>query len=215
MKRRRLVLVLVIAALSAFPVVSFARSDNAEAKRLPGFIDGSAFSELAGEDSEIVEIALGPSILGAISRGAAKDPDSKSVLEGLHSVNAYIVNLKKDSDRTERAAKLVQEMEAQLDRRGWERIARIREKSQRVNVFTLSPDGIVQGLVVLVFNGDEGQVVFANLAGSIDLAKIGQIGDTLHVPGLDKVKRDKVMERDSKHSRKPAPEEEEEEEEQP
>ena len=55
-------------------------------------------------------VSIGPSLLGAISRGAAKDPETKSVLDGLRSVSAYIVHLQKDVDRTARAAKLEREL---------------------------------------------------------------------------------------------------------
>jgi hypothetical protein len=44
---------------------------------------------------------------------------------------------------------------------------------------------MVDGLVVLVFDKDEGEVVFANLVGTIDLAKIGDLDGTLDIPGLD------------------------------
>jgi hypothetical protein len=185
-----IVLVLLFAALhGSGPIVaaSSGRGAGSEAAELPGFVDGSAFSELAGDDGEVVEVNLGPSLLGALARGASKDPDASSVLSGLRSVTAYILDLKKDADRTAKAARLVQDMEGKLQRGGWERLARVRDKSERVDVFALTPNKTIEGLVVLVINMEDGEVVFANLAGTIDLAKIGDMENTLHVPGLDKV----------------------------
>jgi hypothetical protein len=37
---------------------------------------------------------------------------------------------------------------------------------------------------VLVMDADEGQLVFANIAGELDLEAIGQLGEHLDFPGL-------------------------------
>ena len=45
------------------------------------------------------------------------------------------------------------------------------------------------GVTILVTDRGEGEVVFVNLAGTIDLARIGELGDSLDVPGLDELKK--------------------------
>jgi hypothetical protein len=35
--------------------------------------------------------------------------------------------------------------------------------------------------------GDGGELVFANIAGVLDLASIARLGETLEIPGLDQV----------------------------
>ena len=45
----------------------------------------------------------------------------------------------------------------------------------------------VVGLVVLIFDSKDKELVFANLAGEIDVTKLGEIGERLNVPGLDQV----------------------------
>ncbi len=164
-----------------------ARAADREESRLRGFVDGSAFLSLEGEDSQMVEIHLGPTLLGAITRGAKDDKDAASLLGGLRSVSAYIVGLDKDPDRIAKATKLFREIEERLVRDGWERLARIRDKGDRVNVFVLGGDRTVDGLVVLVFDREEKQVVFANLAGSLDLAKLDRLHESLDIPGLDEL----------------------------
>jgi hypothetical protein len=158
-----------------------------EESRLRGFVDGSAFLSLESEDSEVVEIHIGPTLLGAIAGAAKDDGDAAAILHGLRSVSAYIVGLGKDAERTAKATKLFREIEERLVREGWERLARVRQKGDRVNVFVLGGGKTVDGLVVLVFDRDEGQVVFANLAGSLDLAKLDRLHETLDVPGLDEL----------------------------
>lgn len=176
-------LALVSAAAS---VPAFAAQDS-DLRRHPGFVDGSEFGKLAGEDSELVEVNLGPSLLRAIARGADDDPEAKSVLSGLLGVNAYIVGLDHDAAREDRAAKMIKEVAQRLEASGWERLVRVREKSESVNVFVRNGERTLDGLVVLSFDRDDSQVVFANLVGSIDLARLGDLRGTLDVPGLDAV----------------------------
>lgn len=178
------------ALLSLGPIgASAALGADSAARRLPGFVDGSGFGELAGDEHEIVEVSLGPSMLGALARGAAKDPEAESVLSGLKSVTAYILQLDGDAPRIEQAAKLIRETAERLEHGDWERIARVREAKEHLEIFVLSADQKVQGLVVLILDRDSGEVVFANLAGTIDLARIGEISDTIHIPGLNELKK--------------------------
>jgi hypothetical protein len=187
MTKRPFTSILLALAVGLAVAAPPAHAGDRDTAGVRGFVDGSAIGRLAGEDSELVEIHLGPALLGAIARGAKDDPDAAALLGGLRSVSAYIVGLDGDADRTAKATKLFGALEEQLLRDGWERLARVREKGDRVNVFVLGNGGTVEGLVVLVLDKDEGKVVFANLAGNLDLAKLGNLKEALDVPGLDQV----------------------------
>jgi hypothetical protein len=78
----------------------------------------------------------------------------------------------------------MREMEARLLNDGWERVARIRDEDTEVKVLVLNDDEAIHGLVVMVADHDEGEMVFANIAGVIDLAAISAIGQSLDIPGL-------------------------------
>ena len=173
-----------------FLTASTARAGDPDSSRIPGYIDGSAFADLADEGSKIVEVNIAAPLLKALSRAApSKDgEDVGELLRQLQSISAVIVELDKNPARIERAAKLVREMENRLKRERWERLARVRDKDQKVGVFVRNDDKVIDGLVVLVLDEDEGQVVFANIAGVIDLARIGKLGEKLNVPGLDALK---------------------------
>lgn len=173
-----------------FLTASTARAGDPDSSRIPGYIDGSAFADLADEGSKIVEVNIAAPLLKALSRAApSKDgEDVGELLRQLQSISAVIVELDKNPARIERAAKLVREMENRLKRERWERLARVRDKDQKVGVFVRNDDKVIDGLVVLVLDQDEGKVVFANIAGVIDLARIGKLGEKLNVPGLDALK---------------------------
>ena len=170
-----------------FLAMPTARAGDSDSSRIPGFIDGSAFADLADEGSKIVEVNITAPLLKALSRAAPSEEgeDAGEMLRQLQSISAVIVDLDKNPARIDRAAKLVREMESRLKREGWERLARVREKDQKVGVFVRNDEKVIDGLVVLVLDQDEGQVVFANIAGVIDLARIGKLGEKLKVPGLD------------------------------
>jgi hypothetical protein len=175
-------------AFAAASCAAFAQ--DAEIRRHPAFVDGSAFVELAGENGELVEVSIGPALLNAIASGEKKGSADLSALSGLKGIYAYVVGLEDDPVRTEKARKLAVDIEAKLVRENWERVVRVRDKGERVNVFTKpgrAGEGKVDGLVVIVFDGDGSEVVFCNLVGTIDLAKLGAISDSVDVPGLDLV----------------------------
>jgi len=152
--------------------------------RSRGFVDGSAFSTLAGEGSEVVEINLQAPLLRALAHDDAEPQGLADFARKLESVSAYVVQLEHDAARLEKALSLVREMETKLEREGWQRLATVREKSERVSVYLHSDERGVDGLVVLVVDTGESEVVFANIAGTIDLASLGKLGETLSVPGL-------------------------------
>lgn len=184
MKRLMFAFVLAAAGAAAF-------AQDAEVRRHPAFVDGSAFVDLAGEEGELVEVSIGPALLNAIAAGDGKKGSAElSALSGLKGIYAYVVGLENDPAREEKARKLAADIEAKLVRENWERIVRVRDKGERVNVFTkpgAAGAGKVDGLVVMVFDAEGSEVVFCNLVGTIDLAKLGAISDAVDVPGLEAI----------------------------
>lgn len=174
----------VVSALAAFPGAAAAERSAPSTK---GVVDGSAFRDLAGEDSEVVEVNLGGSMLQALAGNKGNESDLGSVLTGLRSIQAYIVGLKGEPAKIERATQLAADVANKLRRDGWEPLVTVREKQTRVNVMTLSDGETCQGLVVLAIDPEEGQAVFVNIAGTINLARLGELASVVDVPGLDAV----------------------------
>jgi hypothetical protein len=151
----------------------------------PGYVDGSAFAALAGEGSELVEVNVPTSLLRALARGSeGEDPEAATLLGQLESIRAVILGLNGDAQRTAKAEKLIADLEARLGREGWEALTRVREAGERVAVLVRNSEKTIDGLTILAFDRDEGEVVFVNIAGIIDLARIGALGDTFDIPGL-------------------------------
>jgi hypothetical protein len=85
------------------------------------------------------------------------------------------------------ALALVQKTDKKLVAAGWQRITRITDSTSTISVLTHTVGDRVDGLVALIFSSDDKELVFANLAGEIDVSQLGEIGKRLNVPGLDQV----------------------------
>jgi hypothetical protein len=159
----------------AFPALA------AERDKLPGYVDGSRFLDLAGEHATSVEVNFHGSLLKAI---LGIDPDLKKLAGGLESIQAVILTFEEEGPAT-KALELMSQTEKRLVDSKWEALTRIKEGSSRVTVLVLNDEEEISGLVVLV--ADEGEIVFANIAGTIDLAALARLGEQFDIPGLDQV----------------------------
>lgn len=169
--------VIAVLLLVVAPVMAGDRS------RPPGFVDGSALIARAGEDALTVEISLHGALLRAITRA---DAELEEMAGGLESIHAVIIDLD-DVASKQKVLDVVNEIQSDLRSKGWERLARMKEGGSVINVMLLNDDETIQGLVVLVVNQDDQQVIFANVAGVLDLAAIEKLGEELDIPGLDEL----------------------------
>jgi hypothetical protein len=171
-------------------VVSAAPTRAQDARDVPGFVDGAKLVEIVGEDHVRLRVTLGGTLLRAIAAGG--DTEMQSVVTGLESIHAVIFDLS-DPERAERARKAARDLEADLRRTGWEELAFVQEEDATVRVLIQSKGERVLGLVALIVDtsDDEPSLVFANVAGTIDLGKLQDLGEDLNVPGLKDLQRPK------------------------
>jgi hypothetical protein len=175
------------AAAAALLLLPAAYSAGAEEERTrhPGFVDGSAFAELAGEEGKLVEVSLHGPLLKQVAKAMArkgKDSGIGSFLEGVVSISAVVVEEPLDPGA---ARDRMRGMAEKMEKARWEHIARVREAEEDVWVYVLYDERgeNLNGLTVLVSGSDE--LVFVNLAGRIDLGLIGDLAAGADIPGLD------------------------------
>lgn len=177
----RLTWVTSLAVVAAIGNAGLTSASASEPNKHRGYVDGSAFADLADEDDKLIEVTIrGPLLKIASKAISSEDEDLGEFLDQIVSINAVIVETDKDADHI---ARLIGEMTERLEDRNWERLARIREDDTNVAVYVLYDDEVIDGITVFVSEGDE--IVFANIAGRIDLALIGNLGSKLHIPGLE------------------------------
>jgi hypothetical protein len=84
--------------------------------------------------------------------------------------------------------------ERRLTSKGWERIARIQDEGAQIKILVLlnEDEETISGLIVMVLDADDDEpvLVFANVAGVIDLAALEELGEAFDVPGLEDIELD-------------------------
>ena len=149
-----------------------------------GYVDGSRFASLADDDEMVIEVSIRGPLLRMVSAAIAHEDEQLGKFIGdITSISAVVVEL---GDNEKRAAALIKEMVDELEDDGWERLARVRDEGTHVIVFALFGKGedTLSGLTVVVTESDEEKLVFANIAGKINLQIVGALGKKLGVPGL-------------------------------
>lgn len=155
---------------------------------LSAFFDSKFIADVADPDGELVEVNLPGALLQGLARGMAEEePGTAKALGGLTGVNALVVTVK--ADKVEEAHRRVRALSEELVAKGWSPIARVRDKSSTVTVLTgaRAGDGRIDGLVVLVFDREDRELVVCHLAGKFDLSQLGKITESLDIPGLEAV----------------------------
>lgn len=151
-----------------------------------GYVDGSVFAELANEDDTLIEISIQGPLLRMVANAVGHESSVLAEFLGqIISINAVVLELEGDRKRLQPT---VDKLVKLLQDKGWERIARVQDDDSNVVVFVLYDSRMeeLEGLTVIVSEGSE-ELVFANIAGRIDLELVGRIGKQLGMPGLDEL----------------------------
>jgi hypothetical protein len=165
---------------------TLARAESAVATS-GGYVDEGMFRALVDENEDVVEVNLEGAILQALAKSGSSDhdtPGTKALFAKLKSIHAIIGTVKGAASD---ALALVQKTDKKLVAAGWQRVTRVSDSSSTLSVLTHTVGDKVDGLVVLSFDTEDKELVFANLAGEIDITQLGEIGERFNVPGLDQV----------------------------
>lgn len=152
-----------------------------------GYVDGAMFRALVDDTQNVVEVNLDGAILQALAKGGSGGHDTgetKNLFARLKSIHAVIGTV---TGPAEAALALVQKTDQKLVAAGWQRVTRITDATSTISVLTHTVADRVDGLVALIFDSKDKELVFANLAGEIDITQLGEIGKRLKVPGLDQL----------------------------
>jgi hypothetical protein len=178
------VLILLLLAVLLPPAPAHAQGLRPEAPPSPPhggvaelpFELGSLF---APEDLE-VEINLGPWLLRMVAAATREEDDEFSrLLSGLQEIRVRIAKPEAAArrDLVERLHGAVQN----LDRKGWQPVVRVSSAGDESYIYVAEKDGRIGGLVVL-FSNSGGQAGLIHIAGELDPADLGRIGQQFNLP---------------------------------
>lgn len=151
----------------------------------PGYVDFGDLKPFETGDKE-TEVLIEEKLLKMVSKLTQKqDPELEELLSGLKlvKVNAFEYD-KKDKNKI---LQRINEVDDNLMKSNWDRIVKIRGTEENTNVYIKSNGDLIDGLVVTTLEPN-GEAVFVNIVGTIDLAVIGKLGNKFDIPSLDKVK---------------------------
>ncbi len=149
-----------------------------------GEFDFGGFAGL--EDTQAVEVNLGPGLINLASKVAGKaDSQTGRLLGGLKAVRIHVFNLNNDNRRT--LEDRFVEIRKNLGEGGWERVVMAKENKQDVAIYTkLRGDEAVEGLVITVMN-ERKQAVLINIVGDIKVDQLADVADRLDLEPLKRV----------------------------
>ncbi len=174
---KRLMLSIVI--LACIPVALAAGRD---VENHPGFVDFSRLAIIAGTEPK-VEISLKAPLLNMITNLIRnEDEQAAEFISKLLrvTVNVYASNTI-DVDEISGSMSSIAD---DLDSQGWDRVVRIREDSDHVDIyFRLSEDALViYGIAIMVAGPNE--VVLVNIVGDINTDDISALGRRFNIDEL-------------------------------
>ena len=172
-------LILPILLISVIPVVMAAEDDLQDH---PGFVDFSVLTAIADTEPN-VEISLKAPLLNMITNLIRnEDEEAAEFISKLLRVTVNVFESSAiDVDEISDSMNTIAE---DLDAQGWERVVRVREDSDHVDVyFRLSDDAdIIYGIAIMV--AEPGDTVLVNIVGDISTDDISALGRRFDIDEL-------------------------------
>ncbi len=148
----------------------------------PGFVDVTKLDIYDREEDLTVEVNIqGPLVQFVAEAAKAADPELSSALAKIKSV-VFQLYKPKATDLAE-IRKRVAKNASLLESRGWQRVVWLRDGDTIHYIYLKSAGNRIQGLTALFVDADH-QFGFINIAGEVDPAQIGSIGQRFNIQGL-------------------------------
>lgn len=150
----------------------------------PGYIDFGKFEGLYDPD-QYTEINIEGPLLKLVSNATQNDAELSSLLKELKLIRVYNFNVK-DNMNTDVKEK-IERITKKLDSEKWERIVKVKDKGQDVNIYIKYAQDNIAGLTVLA-QEQSGEASFINIVGKIDLAAISKLSGKFNIPELNNLR---------------------------
>lgn len=142
---------------------------------------------------DVVEVNIDGKLLDLAKRVMVKanDADAKKVAQAINGLKGIYVRVFNFANENEYNASDVDEIRAQLQTPGWERLANVRSKkdNQKIDVFTMFTGDQMSGVAVVI--SDTKSIALVNVIGPIDIDMLVEMGGRLNIPKMDIEKEEK------------------------
>ena len=163
----------------AILMISLLAQAQSNVSKHPGYIDLSSI-KIPADVEDVVEVNLGPALLGMIGGG-------DSELEDLMSINVKTFDIT-ESDMDELKSEM-QRIEKKLEKENWVNLVRVKSRDEVVNVSMKFEEGSKKSMGLLVMSLEPGvEAAFVNIVGSIPLDKLEDFDIDMDDAALDSLK---------------------------
>lgn len=159
------------------------------------------FEKLSGLETrarDVVEVNVDGKLLELAKRVTAKvnDENAKKVAQAISGLKGIYVRVYNFENENEYNLADVDEIRAQLNSPGWERLANVRSKrkNQKVDVYTMFTGDVMSGVAVVI--SDTKSVALVNAIGPIDIEMLVELSGKLNIPKID-IERDNKPKNDN------------------
>jgi len=149
----------------------------------PGYLDLQDVEEWFDAEPWL-EVNIKGALLRLVAEASRyEDPDLTDLLNKLKAiqVRGYSLSHSRYDDIKNRTAALARRLEDQ----GWDTVARVRDRDERVDIYVKVHDDAIAGMIVMVLEpGSDDGSVFVNIVGDIQPEQIGRIGSKFNIGPL-------------------------------
>lgn len=175
---RRAAFVVLAASLGASQA---ARADDDKSfSKHPGYVDFAALEKI-GEEAK-VEVNLKSPMLGLVSKFIDDDPELRNMMANLKLVRVRVYDLTPAIEKAFMSAG--SETTAKLDKSGWERVVRVRERDERVDIYfkPSAKSDFIEGVLIIAVDDE---AVFVNIVGEMRPEDVARISEHFNIDDID------------------------------
>jgi hypothetical protein len=136
---------------------------------------------------DVIEVNIEGKLLDLARRVMAKskDPNAQKAALAIKDLKGIYVRVYNFENENEYNPSDVDEIRAQLNAPGWERLANVRSKrnNQKVDVFTMFTGDLMSGVAIVV--SESKSIAVVNVIGPIDIDLLAELGGKLNIPRID------------------------------
>ena len=159
----------------------------------PGYVDFAKLGLGAGEEATVEVNLRGPMLkLAAAAASDEDEPGLADMLSGLEGI--YVRAYEVDDQSPAGFEKAIAAISRHLQETGWETIVKVRERHESAHIAIKMDAEKIVGMTVLAMDekDPDNEVVFVNIVGLIDLARIGRMSRQFDfdIDALDSLERD-------------------------
>ena len=140
---------------------------------------------------DVVEVNIDGKMLDLAKRVMVKvnDEDAKKVGQAISGLKGIYVRVYNFANENEYNVGDVEQIRAQLNAPGWEKLANVRSKknNQKVDVYTMFTGNVMSGVAVVV--SEAKSIAVVNVIGPIDIDMLMEMSGKMNIPKID-IERD-------------------------